>query len=274
MEPVGVYGVREFNKLASDKDRIIEEIRILGYSVVPNVLAEEELRIIRDKLDQIHEIQLTELAGGEALAEINEKDLIRLVLAYDDYFVGMATNPVVLDIVGGLLGDYYVISQQNGIMNRPDRQNYQASWHRDLSHQHFVTSRPLAVSALFCIDDFSEETGGTHVLPVSHKIESFPSREFSEQNQRCVSAKAGSILIFDSMLYHRAGHNRSDRIRRGLNHFYTLPFIKQQISIPEALHGKFSEDPFLNKFLGYASDSGKSVMQWRNAKIARRRYSA
>lgn len=273
MEPVSAYGVREFNRPASDKDRIIEEIHILGYSVVPDVLIEEELQTIRDKLDQIHEVQLKELGDEQALAQINEKDLIRLLLAYDDYFVGTATNPIVLGVVGGLLGDYYVISQQNGIMNRPDRQNYQTSWHRDLSHQHFVTSRPLAISALFCIDDFSEETGGTYILPASHKVESFPSQEFLEHNQQCISAKAGSVVIFDSMLYHRAGLNRSDHIRRGLNHFYTLPFIKQQISIPEALQGKFRDDPFLYKFLGYASDPGKNVMQWRNTKITRRQYS-
>src|SRR5438132_10528427 len=130
---------------------------------------------------------------------------------------------------------------------------------------------PLAISALFCIDDFSEESGGTYVLPASHKIESFPSQEFFEKNQRGINAPAGSALVFDSMLYHRAGFNRSTFTRRALNHVYTLPFLKQQISLPEALQGKFKDGSFLSRFLGYESEPGKNVTQWRQAKIDRTR---
>jgi hypothetical protein len=52
---------------------------------------------------------------------------------------------------------------------------------------------------------------------------------------------------------------------------YTLPFVKQQISMPEALHGRFRDDGFLGRFLGYESEPGKNVAQWRNAKIERAR---
>ena len=109
------------------------------------------------------------------------------------------------------------------------------------------------------------------MLPASHKIEAFPSHEFAEKNQQCISAKAGSVLVFDAMLFHRAGNNRSQSKRRALNHLYTLPFLKQQISIPEALQGRFRDDAFLSKFLGYASEPGKNVMQWRAGKIERSR---
>ncbi len=266
------YGIRETTELTCDADKSVEEIRITGYSVVPAVLSDSELEVIRKKLDELYEEQAREAGGEEHLREINDAHVVRLLLAYDEYFLGVATLPVVLTIVERLLGDYYVIAQQNGLINPPNVENYQIPWHRDLSYQHFVSSRPLAISALFCIDDFSQETGGTFLLPGSHKIEAFPSQEFVEKNERCVTAKAGSALVFDSMLYHRAGRNYSQSERRGLNHYYTLPFIKQQISIPEALQGKFAEDAFLRKFLGYESEPGKSVAQWRAAKA--KRYSA
>ena len=271
MDAFKFYGVREFSDSISEADKAIEEIRISGYSVVPQVLTEAELQVIRLKLDEIYQLQVKEIGGEGRLGEINESNLVRLLLAYDDYFLGPAINPTIRAIVEGLLGDYYIIGQQNGIINLPDLENYQSSWHRDLSYQHFVSTRPLAISALFCIDEFSEETGGTYVLPASHKIEACPSHEFILKNQQCVSAAAGSVLVFDSMLYHRAGYNRSKFTRRGLNHLYTMPFVKQQISIPEALQGKFCDDPFLGKFLGYASEPGKNVAQWRGAKIERSR---
>ena len=36
---------------------------------------------------------------------------------------------------------------------------------------------------------------------------------------------------------------------RGLNHLYCLPFIKQQISLPQALTGRYSDDEFLGDSL-------------------------
>jgi ectoine hydroxylase-related dioxygenase (phytanoyl-CoA dioxygenase family) len=269
--PLKSYGVREFTSLSSEADRCAEEIRIRGYGVIAGALSESELGTVRAKLDEVYEAQVEEIGGEGRLREMNDAHIVRLLLAYDDYFLRPATHPTVLAVVGRLLGDYFIIGQQNGIINPPAQENYQVSWHRDLSYQHFVSSRPLAVSALFCIDDFSEETGGTHVLPASHKTEPFPSAEFVGRNELCVTAQAGSVLVFDSMLYHRAGHNRSNFKRRALNHMYTLPFLKQQISMPEALQGRFGEDEFLRRFLGYESEPGKSVAQWRNAKIERAR---
>src|SRR5207247_10622939 len=133
-----------------------------------------ELEIPRQNLHENYAIKAREIGGEDQLAEMNDTNVVRLLLAYDDYFVELATKPAVLAIVEALLGDYYILSQQNGIINPPHLANYQASWHRDLAYQHFVSSRPLAISALSCIDDFSEETGGTHVLPASNKTATCP----------------------------------------------------------------------------------------------------
>ncbi len=268
------YGVREETLVNSSSEKSAEEIRISGYTVVSGVLSDAELETIRARLDDIYQAQIKEIGGEERLGEINDQNIVRLPLAYDDFFLELATKRVVLDIVEELLGEYFILMQQNGIISLPALKNYQASWHRDLSYQHFICSRPLAISALFCVDDFSEKSGGTYILPGSHKIEAFPSQTFVESHQQATTARAGSVMVFDSMLYHRAGYNQSSFTRRALNHVYTLPFIKQQIDIPGALQGKFSEDSFLRKFLGYESEPGKNVTQWRAAKIERARRSS
>jgi hypothetical protein len=50
---------------------------------------------------------------------------------------------------------------------------------------------------------------------------------------------------------------------------YTLPLIKQQISFPNMLQGKYRDDPFLGKFLGYESETGTTVTEWREERLAR-----
>src|SRR2546423_5436266 len=151
-------------------------------------------------------------------------------------------NAKVFAILERLLGDYFTLLQQNAITNLPGKDNYQTAWHRDLIYQHFIPSRPIAISALLCIDDFSERNGGTYVLPASHKVEKFPSPEFVRKHEHGIEARAGSAIVFDSMLFHRGGMNSSSSARRGLNHLYSLPFIKQQISLPQLLGGKYSDD--------------------------------
>ena len=69
------------------------------------------------------------------------------------------------------------------------------------------------------------------------------------------------------MVFHRAGFNKSEKIRRSISHMYTLPFIRQQISLPRVLKGKYSDDPFLRKLLGYDCDTADSLYSWRKERL-------
>lgn len=270
-EAVKTFGVREFSCPSSIVGKHVEEIRLLGYSIMPGLLSESELELARNKIDEIYQVQLGEIGGEQQLAAINDTYTARCLLAYDDFFLDVATRQQVLSVVQQFLGDYYLLMLQNGVINVPqvgDEQNA-GYWHRDLNYQHFISSRPVSISALFCIDDFSDETGGTYVLPASHKTEAFPSEDFVQSHEVVINAKAGSVVIFDSMLYHRGGHNRSPNVRRAINHMYTLAFIKQQISLPQILRGRFQDDEFLRKFLGYESESDESVTAFRQKRLNR-----
>ncbi len=94
---------------------------------------------------------------------------------------------------------------QNGIINRSGEDHYQVTWHRDLNYQHFVSSRQLAISALYCIDDFSEATGATYLLPASHRSETFPSDAYVHRHQTAIEAPAGSVLVFERCCFTAPG---------------------------------------------------------------------
>lgn len=268
---VKTFGVKEFSSASSEVDQAAEDIRLLGYKTVPDALTAEELDEAREKMDRIYAQQIDEAGGEQQLAAINDTYTARCMLAYDEFFLKVATNSKVLSIVQRFLGDYFVLMLQNGVINIPSVGNEQnaGSWHRDLNYQHFISTRPISISALFCVDDFSEETGGTFVLPASHKTEAFPSEEFVRQHEQVINARAGSVIVFDSMMYHRGGLNRSPLPRRAINHMYTLPFIKQQISLPRMLNGKYRDDQFLNRFLGYESETDESVTEFRRRRLER-----
>ena len=72
------------------------------------------------------------------------------------------------------------------------------------------------------------------------------------------------MLLFDSMVYHKAGYNSSSIIRRGINNVFVAPLLKQQINLPKILNGKYSDDELLNSLLGYKYDVPESVLDHRN----------
>jgi ectoine hydroxylase-related dioxygenase (phytanoyl-CoA dioxygenase family) len=271
-KPADTFAVYEFTECNSEEEYRAEEIRILGYSVVPAVLGEDELRQAREKIDSIYRTQLEEVGGEEVVRRINDEHVARAPLAYDEFFLDVAASPQILAIVNQVLGGgYFQLHSQNGIINVPSLGQDQAAgaWHRDLNYQHFVSSRPLAASALFCIDDFSGVTGGTHVLPGSHKVEAFPSPAFTERRGVQIEAAAGSVIVFDSMMYHRTGLNTSAGPRRAINHMYTAPMIKQQLDLPVLLDGRYEDDPALRRLLGYESRPEESVKEFRLRRLAR-----
>jgi len=256
------YGVKKQHQVESDLDRHLEELSIVGFTILENVLKKERLVAVREKLDRIYEKQESDY-GAEELRAISELNLVRCPLVYDDFFLQLITEERILEVVKANLGSFFVLHLQNGIISLPDQEHHQSLWHRDLPYQDFEISKPLAVNALYCVEDFSPETGGTVVLPFSHRLEKMPSESFISNHQKTVRAEAGSVIMFDSMLYHRAGYNSSQETRRAINHVYAAGILKQQINIPKMLGDRFGDDPFLRMLLGYESQTPDSVDEYR-----------
>lgn len=257
------YGIQSVNRHNDSIDYLVEEIAHTGYVVIDSGLSNDEITTYAQRLDEVYEMQQQEVGGAHNLALINDANVARCLLAYDEVFLKLATHPILLNLCERVLGENFVLLMQNGIINKPHDEHYQTKWHRDLNYQHWVCSQPLALSALFCLDLFSTITGGTHMLPGSHLKERFPSGEYVQRHEAIVEAPAGSIILMDSMLFHCAGKNTSNIIRRAVNHVIGVPVLAQQISIPDMLDGRYKEDDFLEKYLGYRWKPKHGVKQWR-----------
>jgi hypothetical protein len=264
------YGVREQEAAGTDLAAHAERIRLAGYSVLEGAFSDRDTADFGARLDEILRRQAEEF-GSDRLEQIGDGFTARCPLVDDAAFLKLATHPPLLELVRLLLGDFIVLMQQNGVINPPKEGHTQAAYHRDLPYQHFVSSRPLAISALFCIDPFRSETGATLVVPGSHHAERFPSGDVAASLETSVNAESGSFVVFDSMLFHRAGDNRSGRLRRAVNNVFTVPIIAQQISLPSALNGSYSDDPALARLLGYDSAPAASVLEWRTRRLHRTR---
>jgi ectoine hydroxylase-related dioxygenase (phytanoyl-CoA dioxygenase family) len=263
------YGVVEQEAAGDALARHVESIRLAGYTVVPGAVAAADVTELGARLDAVLARQADEFGGIDRLAAIGDGLTARCPLAYDEAFLRLATDATVLALCRRLLGDYVVLLQQNGVINPSREQHTQASYHRDLPYQHFVSSRPLAISALFCIDPFRGATGATLLLPGSHKMEAFPSEPVRAQFETAIEAPAGSFIVFDAMVFHRAGANVSGSPRRAVNHVYGVPILAQQITMAPLVAEACAADPALARLLGAEAAPASSVAEWRERRLTR-----
>lgn len=256
------YGVRLQNdSRGGEVAEAVEQIRRRGYAVVNSGLSGEEIGLQQEFFQRAVESQ-ENLFGRAYLEELNEQHMVRAPMQYDQKaFLALAMNEAVLEVVTQLIGGRFVLNQQNGVIN-PGKSSYsQGRWHRDLPYQHWISSAPLAVNALYCVDDFTEENGATQVLPGSHLFAEFPSDKYVEDNAIQLAAPAGSFLVLDCMLYHSGGRNSTESSRRGVNHVYGIPLLSPQIAMGEDIDQTELTDVERN-FLGLDYQTPRSVSAW------------
>lgn len=263
------YGVRERSPEPIDELGVaVELLQSRGYAVLEDAFSPEQVAELNDRLEAVYARQCEEVGGEDSLFRISDADIVRCPLAYDEMFLDVALHPLIVGAAQRIIGPSVVLLMQNGVINRPDRKQAQTAWHRDLNYQHWVSSRPIAISAMVCLEDFTEQTGGTVFLAGSHKIEPMPSECILKSAGETPLARAGSIVLFDSMVFHRAGLNRSGRVRRGINHVVGAPILAQTIDIPRMTGDRAPSDPFVAGYLGFRWNPVASVASWRKNKIS------
>jgi len=234
--PSESYGILQRNQSDSVLEEAAEQVRNLGYAVIDSGYTTFELQSISDDFNHTRE-RYVEMYGESELRFLDEFNTIRSPLTHGrQAFFRLVLNDRLLWILKNLIAGKFILNQQNGIINPPQETYNQAAWHRDLPYQHFVSSKPLAINALFCVDDFTIENGATFVLPASHRSEAFPSESYIRRNAIQVEAKAGSFILLDCMVFHAGGFNKTRSARRAVNHVYNIPFFKQQINIPKNMN--------------------------------------
>tara|TARA_Y100000389_G_C17447120_1_gene512326 strand:- start:976 stop:1782 length:807 start_codon:yes stop_codon:yes gene_type:complete len=245
---IETYGILKKNSSKSKYYLNCEELMYKGYTIYSPGYDKKKLKKIDTAFQKILSIYKKKYLKYE-LNKINEATILRSPLLIDQIFLDLAMDKGLIKIVSFILKNNYYLNQQNGLINQSRKKFAQASWHRDLPYQHFVSSHPLAVNAIYCIDDFTIENGSTSILPGSHLKENFPTELFCKNNQLFITAKKGSFIILDAMIFHRGNFNNSSNARKAINHVFTSPIISQQIMLKDFKY-KLRINKKIKKFLG------------------------
>jgi ectoine hydroxylase-related dioxygenase (phytanoyl-CoA dioxygenase family) len=216
----------------------LERLRDVGYAVVEGVLDAERLERgaqgLYDVQNAIHE----EL-GPYRLTQAGELGVLRIMARFDPWFLTLLETPEMLGVVDATVSDTAILHLQNGFILPPSEDSgdgggtFQQTFHRDFPR--YLNGYMASVNTLVTFDEFTAENGGTLVVSGSHLRADAPDQDYMRERAVALECPAGSMVVFDSTLWHAAGVNRSGRDRLAINHQFTRSWIKQQIDYVRAL---------------------------------------
>jgi ectoine hydroxylase-related dioxygenase (phytanoyl-CoA dioxygenase family) len=215
---------------------VVKQVREIGYAVVESVLSDSFLQTTRDAMYRVQEAIWKEV-GVERLNRAGELGVLRLMLKYDPHFFKFLEIPEALAVVDGTVSSTAIMHLQNGFIlpSIPAAEApviFQNTFHQDFPR--VLNGYLASINIMFAIDEFSTTTGATLVVPGTHQVTS-PTTDYLEDNAIPVECPPGSMVVFDSTLWHAAGANTSGRDRLAINHQFTRSYIKQQIDYVRAL---------------------------------------
>ena len=196
---------------------------ILEHAVPPDLIA--RLIAVLDAIERDH---------GQSFAKTTFEGLntvrINNLLAYDDVFWQVPLHDSALAIAEQVLDKELLLSSFCSLTLGPGQTAQPL--HEDTQQIPLPRPHPpLAVNAIWALSDFTVGNGATLVVPGSHTFPTSP--EYGQaygptDGVVAVTMQAGSILLFDSALWHAGGANTSQARRYALSCYYGAGWIRQQ----------------------------------------------
>ena len=142
-------------------------------------------------------------------------------------FCAIAEHPVALSLVRTTIGWPALLSNISANITGPG--GGEMVLHADQLYMPQPWSGVQGVNVLTCLDDFTEENGGTRVVPGSHELNRTPSGDDNAVDTIAIEAPAGSMVAVDGRIWHKTGNNRTAGARRaGVFAWYTIPIYRAQ----------------------------------------------
>ena len=238
-------------------ESMLEGLRARGYAILEGVLSASLLKVTREAMYRAQE-QIQREVGRERLERAKELGVLRLMMKYDPHFFHFLEIPELLEIVDHTVSNTAIMHLQNGFIlpSFPKQQTppvFQNSFHQDFPR--VLNGYMASINIMFAIDEFSAETGATQIVPETHQQTVAPDKEYLAAHAVSLECEPGSMVVFDSTLWHAAGANTSGRDRLAINHQFTRSYIKQQIDYVRALGDTtvLSRPPRSQQLLGWYS---------------------
>lgn len=232
-----------------------KDLDSFGYCLVEDGLTTAELDRLGQSLDAVAE---QERDDGTAWFS-NGNQRVFALTGKGPEFLSLVEHPLALEMATHLLGAERLLSSITANIALPG--NQPQALHTDQQYVKEPWAWPATINVVWLLDDFTEENGGTRIVPGTHQIGVAP---FSDAVPTVsATAPAGSVLCIDGRVWHGTGRNITASCRRrAIFAYYCVPFLRQQENVFQSLPAATREglSPTLRQLLGYDVWQGLGVV--------------
>ena len=223
-----------------------------GYHVLEGFMSKSELEECEEEIERLHKLAADLKAKDdprgrhfqiEPYAKEKERGGLPVLRKIEqtrdcsEVFQRLSVHPALLDTVSALLGDDLLLFRST-LMLKPAFHGSAHAFHQDSAY--WPMEPPDLVTVSIALNDSSQENGCIQVIPESHKWgmqewgkiardqdEKMTDREDLDTSKvREVPLKAGSALLFHSLVVHGSGPNNSPNPRHTALYAYFPPTVR------------------------------------------------
>jgi hypothetical protein len=234
-----------------------------GWAIFDRVVPSDSVARMRDDIHKAYDIcrSFQEKNGVSDMTENTVHHLIGIPQVAESFLEFLEKLPIT-EYIERHFGGNFILNSFGGAINTAYSRSYAHNIHRDI--RSYSGDVPLILNTLIMLDDFTAENGATFLMSGSHKKAQKPTKEEFYAVAKQAIGQAGSILMFNSNVWHAGGANNTDKPRRSVTPMYSKPFLKQQYDYPRAL-GYDQGDKFsahLRQIIGYNSRIPATLDEW------------
>ena len=236
-------------------ERQREQFREEGYFLLEGVIPDDHLALLRgecerfiDKMDARMDAEGTDVLG---ITHRNKRYFVSNCFRDQPELRTFLFSDLMADICRATLGDSAFLFWEQYVVKGAD-EGMAFSWHQDSGYVGYPDHRPY-LTCWCALDDVSEENGTVHLLPfsrsgirswVQHVVQEGSNDKvgyFGDDPGITVTAPAGSIAVFSSIVFHSSSGNLTDQLRR----VYLGQYSAEPILSPDGSKLWGNAEPFL-----------------------------
>ena len=218
-------------------DEILLRLDIDGWCVVEGVIPEDKVDAIRESVE---EATISKGKSQTYTGVVSARGILGSILPFMHYL----NDNRILGVAERWFGPHVRISFTNSIINMPE--NERGGWHADWP---FNQEKPgcipapypdavMQLSALWMLSPFSADTGGTLLVPGSHRATNNPTGDIGVDRftpyptEMQATGSAGSVLLLDSRVWHSTAVNHGDTPRVAMVVRYAPWWLNLDVLMP------------------------------------------
>lgn len=239
----------EFNYAKKSIGNFEEAMDNYGWVVYTNALDLDFIETIKIDLVEAYKYR-RKIQEKNGISE-NMDGTLHHLLERDNFGLDFLKKMYCDEEISYFLKGNYILNGINAVVQAKQERPYLSNIHRDV--RTFLKDTKLLIQMIVTLDDFTMQNGATYFLSGSHKTDLRPDETYFYKHAAQAIVPKGSIILFNSNIWHAAGENSTANLRRALTLGFTRPFFKQQMDYPRFLGYDFVAElsPELRQVIGY-----------------------